>query len=180
LLAHRVVCAVLQSCHEVENELLTPLNHALYHIQRQHTKTVENVDAFVKNWPDFIVVFLNFTQSLGHLLDCCKTRLPANNGPDSWLDGCLFILEVFYFFDYNVTVLLGCESEDAVKKDCPVVVRDQVIVPCLQKLFFQMVDYVCRYQILWQSGPGGWRKVLLRCHHWSYWQCGLFRRWSFG
>jgi hypothetical protein len=33
-----------------------------------------------------------------------------------------------------------------------VVVGDQVVVPCLQKFFFQMVDDVCRNQVLGQSG----------------------------
>lgn len=85
-------------------------------------------------------------------MDCGKTRLSPNNGSDSRLDGGLFILEVFNFFNNNVTVLLGCESEDAVKKHSPVVVGDQVVVPCLQKFFFQMVDDVCRNQVLGQSG----------------------------
>jgi len=153
LLACCAVCAILESCHVVKNELLAPLNHALDHVQGKHTKAVEDVDALVENWSDFIVVFFDVSKGLGHLLDCGKARLPADNGSDSRLDGCLLILEVFDFFDYNVTVLLGCESKDAVKEYSPVVVGDQVIIPCLQKLFFQMVNHVCRYQILRHPRP---------------------------
>jgi len=68
-----------------------------------------------------------------------------------------------------MAVLLGCESEDAIKENCPVVVRDKIVVPCLQQFFFQMVDNVCRNQILRQSGLRRWGKVLLRHHLRSYW-----------
>ena len=57
-------------------------------------------------------------------MDLGKTGFSSDDCADCRLDRSYFLLEVFDFFDEDVTVLLGSESVDTVEKDCAVVVRD--------------------------------------------------------
>ena len=73
-----------------------------------------------------------------------QARFSSDNGADRRLDWRLFLLQVFYFFDDKWRVLLGREPVDTVEENGAVVVRDQVRLPSLQKLFLETIDHVCR------------------------------------
>ena len=78
-----------------------------------------------------------------------QARFSSDNGADRRLDWRLFLLQVFDFFDNKWRVLLGREPIDTVEENGAMVVRNQVRLPSLQKLFFEAIDHVGRNDCCW-------------------------------
>lgn len=90
-------------------------------------------------------------------MDLAETGLACDDSPDRRLNGRLLILQVFDLFYEDVAVLLRGQAIDAVQKNCAVVVGDQISLPSLEQLLFEMVHDVCRDQVVL-----GLRELLLR------------------
>lgn len=106
-LRRHLTCLPLRQ-HEVEDELLPPQDDALDHIEGKHAQAVQNIDALFKQGH----VRLVFTR-MGLLYDSAQfynlreAGFSGDDGSDRALDGRLFTLEIFDFFDNDRAILLG-------------------------------------------------------------------------
>lgn len=116
----------------VVNQLFSPLNNALHHIQSQHSQTVKNVYAFVQQ-NRLHLSFCAFTifNDWAKFVNLGKARLSRDDCPNRALNWSHFVLEVFDFFGQDWTVLLRGEAVNAVEENCSMVVGDQKRFPRL-------------------------------------------------
>lgn len=111
-------CAIhLISKEEVIDELFPPLDDALHNVQREHSEAVHDVEAFVKKLVVVLLVLgcdlLNSKTVHLHVLFVCfskyffklhnlrDTAFTCYDRSDRLLNWSRFVLEIFYFFDYD-------------------------------------------------------------------------------